>query len=332
MLLLLAACLTQSEPAPTRAVAHAPASSALEAAPAGEGPRRSPGPREEAPGASALSLAAPAAPASPPPAPYNLADDRTRIIQEAKRDLGRGTITAVADDVFVLIGAPGWGQNELGASLDLTKSALAAYFNGRFRTRPSHALAVYLFPNAPPYRRYCRAKWNEECISVFGFYHPDERKLVMNAGPGLGTLTHELVHPIVEADFPDAPTWINEGIASLYEAPVVYAPGEIRGVKNWRHPRLLHAIASPKERSSVRLDALFGMPDDTFRGDDEDLHYAMARYACQWLDQKKLLWPFYQRWRDTFANDHDGEKAFTDVVGRSPMDATSDWVKWVSLL
>jgi hypothetical protein len=273
-----------------------------------------------------------APPAAPPPPAYDLAADRIRIVDEAQRDLGQGTITAVADDVFVLIGAPGWGQRQLGASLELTRSALAAYYNGRFRTHPARALAVYLFPNAPPYKRYCRAKWNEECLSVFGFYHPDERKLVMNAGPGLGTLTHELVHPIVEADFPDAPTWINEGIASLFEAPMVYRPGEIRGVKNWRHPRLVRAIASQKERAGVRLDALFGMPDDTFRGEDEDLHYAMARYACQWLDQKKELWPFYQRWRDNFASDSTGEKAFTEVDGHTPAEATTDWLRWVNAL
>ena len=37
------------------------------------------------------------------------------------------------------------------------------------------------------------------------------------AGLGLGTLTHELVHPLIEADFPSAPTWLNEGIATWYQ-------------------------------------------------------------------------------------------------------------------
>jgi len=50
----------------------------------------------------------------------------------------------------------------------------------------------------------------------------------MNAGLGLGTLTHELIHPIVETDFPRAPTWINEGIASLFEAPMISGPAKSR--------------------------------------------------------------------------------------------------------
>jgi hypothetical protein len=316
-LVLLDSCVAAHDPHPTPT---GPAATAV-AAPVVASP--SPAMTEDLP---------PPAPVPPPPPPYDLAADRDRIVAEAKRDLGEGARTVVADDVFVLIGAPGWGGSALAESLKLTRDALAAYFHGRFRTKPSRALAVYLFPNARPYHVYCRAQWNEDCISHFGFYMPSERKLIMDAGPGLGTLTHELVHPIVEEDFPSAPTWINEGIASLYEAPVVYAPGEIRGVKNWRLPRLIRALASPEERGAVRLDALFGMPDETFRGRDEDRNYATARYACQWLDHKKALWPFYQRWRDQHVADPTGEKSFAEVVGRSPAEATAEWVAWVKAL
>src|SRR5262249_20336129 len=154
-----------------------------------------------------------------------------------------------------------------------------------------------------------------------GFYHPSDRRLVMNVGPGLGTLTHELVHPIVEADFPSAPTWINEGIASLYEAPSMPRPGEIHGVKNWRYPRLLRALSSPRERASVGVAELLRLADERFRDDREDLHYAMARYLCQWLDERGQLWPFYQRWRDGFADDPTGERAFAAVTGTSPGEA-----------
>lgn len=169
-------------------------------------------------------------------------------------------------------------------------------------------------------------------MSPFGFWRPDERRIVMNAAPGLGTLTHELVHPIVDADFPEAPTWINEGIASLFEAPVLGARGEIHGAKNWRLPRLTRALASKSETSRARLPALFGMPDETFRDDDEDLHYAMARYACQWLDGRGKLWPFYQAWRDGFAHDPTGAKAFESVTGETPEGASAGWERWVRAL
>ena len=46
----------------------------------------------------------------------------------------------------------------------------------------------------------------------------------MNIGPGPGTLSHELVHPYMEANFPNVPAWFNEGLASLYEQPLKSAP------------------------------------------------------------------------------------------------------------
>ena len=39
------------------------------------------------------------------------------------------------------------------------------------------------------------------CGTPYGVYYHADRRIVMNVGPGIGTLTHELVHPIVEADF-----------------------------------------------------------------------------------------------------------------------------------
>jgi hypothetical protein len=74
------------------------------------------------------------------------------------------------------------------------------------------------------------------------------------------------------------------------------------------------------------------MSDSSFRGDGEDLHYAVARYVCQWLDERGLLFPFYQRWRDGFDADATGERAFTAIVGKSPAASTEAWSRWVTTL
>ena len=262
-------------------------------------------------------------------APYDLDADRAGRIREAHAELGPAVPTAIVREVFVVIGAPGWNGAAFAQSVTLVRDAVEAYLNGRFKTAPAKAITVYLFPSSAPYETYCKKRWAEKCLSKYGFYRPDERRMVMNAGLGLGTLTHELVHPIVESDFPTAPTWINEGIASLFEAPSLPRKGEIHGVKNWRHPRLITGLGAPAERATTRLDGLFGMNDETFRNDAEDLHYAMARYVCQWLDGRGKLWEFYQTWRDTSADDPNGEKAFAAALGKTPGDANEAWVKWV---
>lgn len=53
---------------------------------------------------------------------------------------------------------------------------------------------------------------------------------------------------------------------------------------------------------------------------------------CQWLDQKQLLWPFYQRWRDGFAADRKGEAAFAAVTGMTADQANAEWATWVRRL
>jgi hypothetical protein len=262
------------------------------------------------------------------PPTYDLAADRERRAREAKEELGPRAITTVVSDVFVVVGPPGWQGGAFEQSVSLMRNSMAGYLNNRFGKKPSEAISVYLFPEGKSYEAFCKKKYDAPCIAHYGFYQPSNRYMVMNIGLGLGTLTHEIVHPLVESDFPEAPTWINEGIASVFEAPVITKPGEIHGVKNWRHPRLKRAMTNAAERDHARLDVLFGMQDTVFRGEGEDLHYAMARYVCQWLDERGKLWAFYQRWRDTVAVDPTGEKAFKDVVGMTPGEANAAWSKW----
>lgn len=268
-------------------------------------------------------------PAEPP---YDLAQDRERRAAAARSELGPRTVSAVVSDIFVVIGPPGWQGAAFDQSVGLVKNAMAGYMNGRFGKKPSRAISVYLFPNGTTYESFCKKQYAAPCIAHFGFYQPNDRYMVMNAGLGLGTLTHEIVHPLVEADFPEAPTWINEGIASVFEQPLIPRPGEIHGGKNWRLPRLRTALGSKTERGSARVDAMFAMSNETFRGDSEDLNYATARYVCQWLDERGKLWPFYQRWRDTVATDPTGEKAFRETLGLTPTEADDAWRKWVLAL
>ena len=283
-----------------------------------------------APAGSAAASTSALASASVEPAepPYDLAADLDARKKALRAELGSKTKFEVVEGVF-LIAAP---TGALGSSAVVTKSALAAYFNNRFARRPERAVAVLLFETAPPYEAFCKAHWGNACMTPFGFYTHDIRTVVMNVGPGIGTLTHELVHPIVETDFPKAPDWINEGIASLYEAFSLPKKGEIRGHKNFRLPGLLSALGSKTQRVHASLPALFAMTDKEFRGTREGLNYATARYFALWMDTQKKLWPFYQAWRDDCGNDPTGEKAFRKTMGKTPTELDAAWAAWVRSL
>ncbi len=262
----------------------------------------------------------------PPPA-YDLADDLASRRARASADLGPTATFDLEEGVF-LVAAPRT-STIFDAAVRLAQQALPAYVNGRFGRLPDRAVTVYVFEATAPYRAFCERRLGRACDGELGFYAPASREVFVDASAGVTTLTHELIHPIVHRDFPDAPAWLNEGLGALFERPVIPNPGEIHGAKNWRHPRLLAALASEKERDFARIDRLFGMSDAEFHGPESDLYYAMARYTCQWLDSRGWLWPFYAAWRDGVIDDPTGVKTFARVTGMTPAEANGAWVTWV---
>jgi hypothetical protein len=257
---------------------------------------------------------------------YDLEVDVAKRLQDAKDQLGPGASALRITPVFLLAGPNAGATSGAKPFID---AVLAAFMNGRFGRAPERAITIFMFPQVAQFHAFCRKRSGANCISEFGFYDPSDRIIIMNGGAN-GTLSHELTHPFVEADFPNAPTWLNEGIASLYEQPILAKKGEIHGGKNWRLPRLKQAVYGNSALSSIaRLDTLMTLTEETFRDENESLHYAIARYMCQWLDERGMLWDFYHAYRDSFADDPTGAKSFTKVVGASPRESTEVWLKWV---
>jgi hypothetical protein len=325
LLVLLASCASPP-PAPSAPSAASAASGPSAAPPSPSAIDRAKDPEPPIP--PSLASAEPPEPADPPPPPYDLAADLEARTRRVREEIGPKTKVEVVQGVF-LVASP---SGKLHSSAAVGKTALTAYFNGRFSRRPDKAVVVLLFDGAPPYDAYCVARWGAPCSTPFGFYQNVERMVVMNVAPGIGTLTHELVHPIIESDFPGAPDWINEGIASLYEAFNFPRPGEIRGNKNFRLPGLRRALGVKAGQPRPSLPSLFAMSNTDFRGDDESLNYATARYFCQWMESRSRLWSFYHAWRDDFARDPTGEKAFVATMGSSPAELDASWVAWVQKL
>jgi hypothetical protein len=261
--------------------------------------------------------------------PYDLAADVAARTVEARSLLGAIAAITVVQQMFVVV-SPRPGAHH-AAAVKLASQALDAWYHGRFSRRPERALGVFVFPDRRSYAAFLAKRLGDSGApaDALGFYDHVERLVVVDGEAGLTTLTHELVHAVVAADFPGRPAWLNEGLGALYESPVFPSPGEIHGASNWRHAQLVAALRSPAERPRAGLERLFGMSDAEFLGPDLYLHYAMARELCRWLDERGELWAFYAAWRDGVDDDVTGEKAFERVVGMTPVGATAQWQKWV---
>jgi hypothetical protein len=162
----------------------------------------------------------------------------------------------------------------------------------------------------------------------YGYYKPSEKTMLMNINTGTGTLVHEMTHALVRYDFPDIPSWFNEGLGSLYERCSLNDK-IILGYVNWRLPALQDAI---NDKSYTSLDKLTKTDYDEFYGDRSDVNYAQARYLCMYLQEQGLLRDFYKKFRDTYKDDNTGKSQLEKVTGKTISSLDEDYVKWVLTL
>jgi hypothetical protein len=190
-----------------------------------------------------------------------------------------------------------------------------------FAKQPDKIIEIWLFRNEKTYRKGAKKFFDDEPNTPYGYYSPDDDALVMNIGPGAGTLSHELVHPYIEANFPAAPSWFNEGLASLYEQPRE-REGHMWGTTNWRLPGLQAMI---KKKSLPALKTMLSSTRDGFYEAEYDA-YAYARFLCQYLQDHGKLRDFYKK----FVADKDttGQAALEAVLEMKLDDFEPVFAKW----
>ncbi len=253
-------------------------------------------------------------------------EETQRVAEEIRRELGEGTrVERVAEYFFVASNESADAFERSKATVDRVYRRLYQHF---FTRKPQKPIRVYLFRNKETYEDYCRAAYRRPPTTPYGFYMPHERKMVMNIGTGTGTLAHELVHPLLAEDFPEVPSWFNEGFASLYEESEDRG-GRMLGLVNWRLRGLQKAI---REEKTVSIREVLESAGDRFYGDDRGLNYAVARYLCLWLQEKGLLADYYRRLRADIEKDRSGQAALEGVTGRKLEDLEKDWLAWVRTL
>ena len=194
-----------------------------------------------------------------------------------------------------------------------------------FAKQPDKIIEIWLFRNEKTYRKGAKQFFDDEPDTPYGYYSPEDNALVMNIGPGAGTLSHELVHPYIEANFPAAPSWFNEGLASLYEQPRE-RDGHMWGTTNWRLPGLTKMI---KAKSLPSVKDLIATSREGFYDAAYD-SYAYARFLCQYLQDHGKLRDFYKK----FVADKDttGKAALEAVLGMTLDDFDPVFQKWALTL
>ncbi len=206
--------------------------------------------------------------------------------------------------------------------------AMQAMHCSYFDIEPSEPVSVLVFRGESSYEQYCERLFGERGISIYGYYKPKQRTLVLNLGTGKGTLLHELTHALADFDFQEMPEWLNEGLASLHEQSRFRDSGDgpwIEGLVNWRL-KGLQEVAAAEQLGSLR--ELVENPQ--FRGHGEGTNYAQARYFCLYMQEQGVLEAFYRAFRDRYTDDPRGMRALAEVFPATDLDALNhQFTQWM---
>ncbi len=220
---------------------------------------------------------------------------------------------------------PGPAEYLVDGVFDFCRRALINAYFDRLPS-PQKTINLYLFRNYSSYVTGLRRFFNMDPISPYGHYGHSQKYLVINYETGPGTMVHEMTHALMADDFPEAPIWLAEGMASLYEQ--CRAEGNVlRGEDNWRLPELKAALG---HGNLTPLARLLAMTPATFRSEKESLNYAQARYFCKYLEELGVLTVVYKDFRDRCQLDPTGSRFISKALGKSIETIDNAWRRWVS--
>jgi hypothetical protein len=251
--------------------------------------------------------------------------DFDRHVTELKKRLPSKDFSIVVQRPFVVIGdepeavVKEWAEGTVKWTVDKLKQDF-------FTEDPKEIIDIWLFKDAKSYKKHALQLFNDTPSTPYGYYSRHNKALVMNISTGGGTLVHEIVHPFIEANFPKAPPWLNEGLGSLYEQ-CGEKEGRIHGYVNWRLPGLQTAI---KADETVSFKKLMEMDFNDFYSEATGVNYAQSRYLLYYLQESGLLVKFYKQFHTNRKTDPSGYETLKSVLSETDMHQFQrKWEKYV---
>ncbi|MCK4234749.1 hypothetical protein KAX75_09990 [candidate division WOR-3 bacterium] len=242
-------------------------------------------------------------------------EDFKKHLEEIKELIPDEGFTIIIQKPFVVIGNES-PERVKYRSEKTVKWTVNMIKNDYFSKDPEDIIDIWLFKNKESYMKYSKEIFGDEPTTPFGYYSDYDKALVMNISTGGGTLVHEIVHPFMHSNFPECPSWFDEGLASLYEQ-CGEKDGHIYGYTNWRLEGLQDAIKNGVVPSFKKLTS---MSSYAFYTKDKGTNYGQSRYLCYYLQEKGLLVKFYHEFYKARKEDPTGYNTLKKILDVEDMD------------
>lgn len=247
-----------------------------------------------------------------------------RIVQRLKTQFGDSYLYEADEPHKLVFAVPGARRD-----LESLKSALLAQAHSEweeiFSHRPDEFIRVVLVSPADFYKL-------ERRRGVEGWYDDTTRTLlVKHVGP---ELRHEFTHALHAADQhalgQQHPTWLSEGLATLFENPrrIAAGPGpeqQLLPNDTWRLAAVKTAV---KRNSFIPLEGLLRMNGGDFWS-RPDLAYGQSGSILMYLYEHDLLKRFYDAYTSGYPGDPTGRTALEKVTGINLNEFQRAWAQWL---
>ncbi|MBM4157326.1 MAG: hypothetical protein FJ216_00905 [Ignavibacteria bacterium] len=199
--------------------------------------------------------------------------------------------------------------------------------NGYITKLPDKIIPVFIFEKYDDYKNFSVSTFgvDENDISPFGFYKISKNIIVMRYVSWKGSIGHEVTHSLMLYDFPESPSWFEEGMASLNEK-AVFKDGELTGQFSWRILSLRRAF---DENTYTGLKELMNTNDEQFYGKKTSFYYAQAMYLLLYLQEQGLLKKYYKEFKETVNSDKTGIKQLEKITKKSLTEIDTDLIEYI---
>lgn len=193
---------------------------------------------------------------------------------------------------------------------------------------PMNLTPMFLFKEFDTYKNFVLKNFDieESDLSQYGFYKVSRNVIVIRYVSWKGSVPHEVTHKFTRIDFPEMPSWFDEGLASLNEKST-FKGGELIADFSLRIIPLRRAL---KEDTYTGLRKLMETNDTELYGKRSSFYYAQSRYLLMLLQKNGLLTGYYKLFRDTFAQDETGITQLEKATGKTLGTLDAELIEFIN--
>lgn len=181
-----------------------------------------------------------------------------------------------------------------------------------FRVKTRFPIQAIVLEDKESFKHFLRSALGVTMPPEYGIYVEEAAVFVTYDGSGLGTFTHEIMHPLVEESLPGRPAWAIEGIPAFFEKFYGHVQnGRLHVQWGYQNPWRIEKLGPNLKR--LELDRIVNGSEDT----------SEKRLVTVYLSQRGKLKKFLELVQ---ANDRHGFRTHLEAAFGKPLkEIEADW-------